>query len=357
MSVNPNGDKNVDISLSFNSRDSLNNYPKPVYLFIKVCFIIILCESTTEALLFLLPFQIGVGILIEVTLLTALCTVSLYRVIVKPMLELLEVSMKTEKDLELFRGLLDKSNDAIFVIDPDTGKFIDVNYRACTMLGLTRQGFFIREAMEIEESMAGNSGWTERVVRIREKGYAFIQSRFQRGDGTSFPVEINFNFLNWRKQDYIVAVARDVSEQEFAKERLSESETKFRKLAQCAKNAMMMMGPKGEITFWNPAAEKMFGYSLSEAMGQDLHMLLMPERFREAYRKGFAGFQKTGKGYAAGKTIKISAIKKDGSEFNVEVTISPLQINGEWHAVGIVRGDSERKETEVDLIKAGQSAQ
>jgi PAS domain S-box-containing protein len=119
---------------------------------------------------------------------------------------------------------------------------------------------------------------------------------------------------------------------------------------------MLMMGSKGEITFWNPAAEKMFGYSQSEVMGENLHSLLLPERFREAFKKGFAGFQKTGTGYAAGKTIKMAAIKKGGSEFKVEVTISPVRIDGEWHAVGIIRDDSEKKQTEADLIKAGQQA-
>jgi PAS domain S-box-containing protein len=109
------------------------------------------------------------------------------------------------------------------------------------------------------------------------------------------------------------------------------------------------MGPKGEITFWNSAAERLFGYSVGEAMGKPLYTLLIPSRFRDAHRKGFANFQKTGTGTAAGKTLKLSAIKKSGSEFGVELSITPAYLNGEWHAIGLIRDISKSEESEADL--------
>jgi PAS domain S-box-containing protein len=335
------------------------NAPKrhrPVLLFIKVGLVIILCQAVTMAILQVLELRGALAIMLAPVLLTVISTSFLYKLIVKPMSEILEISEKAQSNLSLFRGLLDKSNDAIFIIDPGSGKFVDVNYRACITLGYSREELLNMNTLNLEDIAIDNGEWIQRVKRISENGHIFMESRHKRKDKSTFPVEVNYNFINLQKQDYIVAVARDVSEREFAKTRLKESETKFRKLAECAKNAMLAMGPNGEISFWNPAAERIFGYSANEAMGKDLHGLLIPERFREAFKKGFAEFQKTGKGYAAGKTLKLAAIKKDGSEFKVEVTISPVHINNEWHAVGIIRDDSGRIYTDEDLMAHGKKA-
>jgi PAS domain S-box-containing protein len=149
------------------------------------------------------------------------------------------------------------------------------------------------------------------------------------------------------RREYIVAVARDTIEREHARIQLEESET-IRKIAECAKDAIIMMGPKGEISFWNTAAERIFGYSRNEAIGKHLHSLLAPGRFRDAYQKGLSYFQKTGKGDALGKTLKLEAIRKNGEEFGIELSVNSVYLGGKWHAVGIIRDISESKETEAD---------
>jgi PAS domain S-box-containing protein len=166
---------------------------------------------------------------------------------------------------------------------------------------------------------------------------------------------VNVNLVKWGRRDYIIAVARDISDRERAEIQLKESEAKFKKMAECASDAIIMMGPKGEISFWNPAAERIFGYSGGEAIGKDLHTLLVPERFRDAFQKGFSSFQKTGKGNAVGKTLKLAALRKNGSEFNIELSIAPVQLNGEWHAVGIVRDISERKGIDAAWANQGEA--
>jgi PAS domain S-box-containing protein len=122
----------------------------------------------------------------------------------------------------------------------------------------------------------------------------------------------------------------------------------LKKIAECAKDAIIMMGPKGEIFFWNPAAERIFGYSRNEAIGKHLHKLPAPERFRDAYQKGLSCFQKTGQGNALGKTLKLEAIRKNGEEFSIELSVNSVHLGGKWHAVGIIRDMSESKEAEAD---------
>ncbi|RKZ37625.1 MAG: hypothetical protein DRQ37_01445 [Gammaproteobacteria bacterium] len=131
--------------------------------------------------------------------------------------------------------------------------------------------------------------------------------------------------------------------------RLQESEERFRSIAASAPNAMLTMDPQGNIGLWNPAAEVLFGYSVEEAVGQSLHDLIVPERYREAFAKGHKVFLETGTGSVVGKTLELWALRRDGTEFPMTLSISALHMDGEWHATGIVRDISERKVAEAEL--------
>jgi diguanylate cyclase (GGDEF)-like protein/PAS domain S-box-containing protein len=110
-----------------------------------------------------------------------------------------------------------------------------------------------------------------------------------------------------------------------------------------------MLDGQGNVTFWNPAAEQLFGYSQEEILGKELHRLVVPEEAQyQAHREAFRRFQLTGKGNAIGKTIELKAKHKDGRELQVELSLSALKLKGTWHAVGIARDISERKRPEEE---------
>ncbi|MGE5379429.1 MAG: PAS domain S-box protein [Methylocystaceae bacterium] len=116
-------------------------------------------------------------------------------------------------------------------------------------------------------------------------------------------------------------------------------------------NAMIMVDNYGCVTVWNHAAEKIFGYQAEAVMGQPLHSLIIPERMMEAYKTGFAKFVSTGEGPLVGKPIESVARRKDGSEFPVELSVSPIKIRDTWLATGIVRDITERKRMEQALME------
>ena len=356
MSTTLFNDESADRTLHFAVRHPSDGSTRPVTMFAEILVIIFVCEAAIMILCHILQLTSKWAIILDPLLLIVLSAICLYRFIVSPMSRMLELNKEVEGKLELFRGLIDKSNDAIFIIEPETAKFLDVNYKAYATLGYTRDELRNMTVMDIEELIKSSSVWAEYVGKVRNNGYAFLQGRQKRKDGTTFPVEVNSNLINLGHRDYMVAVARDVSERERAQVRLKESETKFRKLAECAKDAIIMMGPNGEISFWNPSAEKIFGYSRDEAIGKNLHTLLVPKRFHDAFQRGFATFQKTGQGNAVGKTLRLAAMRRDGSEFNMELSVSTVYLDGKWHAVGIVRDVSERKETETDLVNQSNAA-
>lgn len=123
----------------------------------------------------------------------------------------------------------------------------------------------------------------------------------------------------------------------------------LRAITHSARDAIIMMNPRGEISFWNPAAESILGHRIDEALGRNLHELLVPERYIAAHRAAFPEFLRTGQGGAIGKTLDLPARRKDGREISVELCLSAMQLNGEWHAVGIVRDVTERKQREQAL--------
>ena len=132
---------------------------------------------------------------------------------------------------------------------------------------------------------------------------------------------------------------------------LKESEERFRVIAETAADAIITMKRPGIVTLWNKSAESMFGYAADEVMGKYLHDMIVPERYREKSREALKSFFETGTGPVVGKTIEVFGLRKDGSEFSVELSISAMRIRDEWQAAAIIRDITERKKAEVVLAK------
>ena len=143
----------------------------------------------------------------------------------------------------------------------------------------------------------------------------------------------------------------EITRRKEAETALRESEEIFRSIGISAQDAVILMNSEGFITFWNPAAGRIFGYTEKEALGQDLHALLVPQRYQKAYQHGIQTFRKTGQGNAIEKTVEMAALRKGGEEFPIELSLSAVRLNRKWHAVGIVRDVSERQQAERERLK------
>ena len=140
-----------------------------------------------------------------------------------------------------------------------------------------------------------------------------------------------------------IAQGQDITERKRMEEVLRESEARLRAITDSAQDAILMMNPEGCISYWNPAAERIFGYTSAEAIGQNLHSLLAPPRYHEAQQAALPQFWQNGQGPAVGKTTDMEGRRKDGQEVSVQLSLSAIQIEGRWHAVGILRDITERK--------------
>jgi PAS domain S-box-containing protein len=108
-------------------------------------------------------------------------------------------------------------------------------------------------------------------------------------------------------------------------------------------DAIIMIDARGIVTHWNKSANLLFGYSKQEAVGRAIHDLVATEQDRALARTGVSHFARTGKGPLVGRTREFTARKKDGTLIDVEISISAIQAEGEWAALGIVRDMSQRQ--------------
>lgn len=125
-----------------------------------------------------------------------------------------------------------------------------------------------------------------------------------------------------------------------------KGEAVFQKISDHTFDGILMIDENGKTISWSNACERIFGYSNSEMIGESFHLKVLPEGMKEEYKKGFERFSKTGDGPVVGKLLEFAAIHKEGHSVPVEITVSSLQMDGKWHAIGIVRDLTEKKKLE-----------
>ena len=137
-------------------------------------------------------------------------------------------------------------------------------------------------------------------------------------------------------------------------EHLRDSEETIRAITASAQDAVIMLNAAGQVSFWNPAGERLFGWTSEEVMGQLLEAFLIPERLRERHRVAYARFQKgqRGSGGAMGRVVEMVALHRSGAEIPVELALSATTLHGEVHAIGMLRDIAERQKATLALNKA-----
>lgn len=134
-----------------------------------------------------------------------------------------------------------------------------------------------------------------------------------------------------------------------AEEKEKEQQELFDKITNSANDAIIVINDEGKVVFWNSSAEKIFGYSESEILHQDIHKLIRPEAYMHWQEIAFKKHKKTGQTAAIGKTVELNAIRKGGEIFPVSLSLASVKIKNKWNAIGTVRDITERKIAEEKL--------
>jgi two-component system sensor histidine kinase/response regulator len=247
-------------------------------------------------------------------------------------------------------AIVDCSNDAIISSTP-AGLVLTWNRGAELLFGYTAEDAIGKPVsmLMVPDRLPGLANFTERL--LRGDTVPPFESLCLRKDGQKVDVSVTGAPLTNSAGGVVAlsAILRDISESKRAEAAVRFNEARFRGLTDSAQDAILIMDPRGAISYWNPAAETILGYSNEEAIGQEFHNLLVPERYLAGFHAALPEFLRSGRGGAVGSTVELSAHRKDGREITVELSLSALCLEKEWHAIGIIRDIGNRKRAEQDL--------
>ena len=237
---------------------------------------------------------------------------------------------------KLFSSLLNQSSDAIFIVDPKTGRILNVNDKACSSLGYSREELTQMGVLDIEAVIPDHFSWDAHVKVVREKGAMVLEGRHRRRDGTTIPVEVNVKYVTQGKDAYMVAMIRDMTER-------VEHREQYAAIIRSAMDAFWMIDHDGRFLDVNDAACVLLGYSREELLSMkvpDVETRESPEEIadhvRHVVETGYDRFETRHR-------------RKDGSIIDTEVSVKFIDIKGgQFYA--FIRDITERKRVEEKKI-------
>lgn len=172
-----------------------------------------------------------------------------------------------------------------------------------------------------------------------------------RSDGTEFPIELSLSTWEDGGRRFFAGIIRDVSERAALVRELAASEERLGAILDSATDAVICADGDGLIRLWNPAAERILGHDPDEVLGEPLTVII-PDRFRDAHEAGIARMTAGGDPRIIGSTVEVAALRADGTEVPVELSLSTWTTEeGRWYA-GILRDVTERKRAEQAIREA-----
>ncbi len=187
---------------------------------------------------------------------------------------------EAERSLKLFRTLVDHSNDAVEVVDPETLRFLDVNDKACRDLGYTRDEMLAMTVFDIDPGV-DESVRSHVQEKLQESGFLVKEAVHRRKDGSTFPVEISMKLVRLDRS-YVITVARDISERKRAEGALRSSEDQYRDLVDHSEDLVCTHDLEGRMLSANPAPARLLGYEVDEFLKIPMRDLIVPE-YRELF--------------------------------------------------------------------------
>jgi PAS domain S-box-containing protein len=252
-----------------------------------------------------------------------------------------------------YRGLLEAAPDAMVVVNV-ASEIVLLNVQAEKQFEYARDELLGQQVKNIIPQ-----GFAERLLAddLRSPADALAQQIGtgieligRRKDGSDFPIEIMLSPLESPEGILVTAAIRNITVRKDAEKHLAQMEGRYRGLLEAAPDAMVVVNVAGEIVLLNVQAEKQFGYRRDELVGQEVKNII-PEGFAERLIADDLRSPADALAQQIGTGIELSGRRKDGSEFPIEIMLSPLESTEGILVTAAIRDITERKNSELHLVK------
>lgn len=249
------------------------------------------------------------------------------------------------------------ATDAIVTAD-DRGRILSWNPAACRIFGYEEAEVLgrpltllmperFREAHEAGLARVVETGETRVIGRT-------VELAGLRRDGSEFPVELSLSTWTEDGVRLFAGILRDVSDRARLVRELTASRERLGAIVDSATDAIVCADAEGRIVLWNPGAERILGHAPDDVLGRPL-TTIVPERFREAHEEGMARVSAGGPHRIIGRTVEVAALRSDGTEVPVELSLSTWTTDDGRFYAGILRDVTERKRAEAAVREAQEA--
>ncbi|MBI3885800.1 MAG: PAS domain S-box protein [Opitutae bacterium] len=250
-------------------------------------------------------------------------------------------------------AILEAALDGIIMIDA-TGCVTEWNPAAQRIFGYSRADVLGRELAELIIPPVHREAHRKGFAKYLATGEGPLIGRrvetvAQRADGAEIPVELAIAPTTTLVSPTFIGYVRDLTERDKTRAALAESMARHTAIMEAALDAIISLDQEGVVHDWNAAAERMFGYPRAAAAGKKVDALIIPQALLDIYRDGLAQYLTLGAGSLIGRPVDLTARRADGSEFAVELGVTPIAATDPPLYTAIIRDITARKAAEAEV--------
>jgi len=249
----------------------------------------------------------------------------------------------------LLEAIVENSMAVIYVKDL-AGRYLMVNRRYLDIFHVGREAVLGKTDFDIfsKYEAAAFRAMDEKVLQTEKPLVG--EELASQDDGFHTYVSIKAPLKDVAGRPYAVfGISTDITDRKRSEKALAVSEERTRLIIETALDAVISIDREGKITAWNPQAERIFGWMRDEVVGRPVEEVVMPRAYRDAHKRGLAHYTATGEARVLNKRIEMTALHRDGHEFPVELSITPIRTGDSVSFSAFIRDITERKSTESRL--------
>lgn len=255
------------------------------------------------------------------------------------------------KQMFRYKIVVENANDLIVILNKNLEREFINEYSYYKLLGYTKKDLIGANIMDIIHP-EDKKVLLDVIDTYAEEKNSTIQLRIKNYKGNYIWFGFRANpFIDHDNQEKVIVIGRKIQKEKEIEKKLANTQKKFRKIMEAAKDGILLLDNKGKVCYWNKAAQRIYGYTEEEILGKSLQ-IVMPEYDHKNFETIMNQFGESGLGPAIGNTLQFEAIKKNGTKIPVEVSYSSIKLEDQWNAVGIIRDISERKAAELKIKKS-----